>query len=64
MTILEAITLYRKLKPWLEKFRPLLSWLAGLFKSDPNAPKVYRPNDPDKPRDATEDLKSENQPNV
>lgn len=66
MTILEALNLYRRIKKLLEKpwVKSILGFLAGLFKSDPNAPKVYRQNDPDKPRDAVEDLKSENQPNV
>jgi hypothetical protein len=48
VSLWEAIALVRRIleKPWVKS---ILGFLAGLFKSDPNAPKVYRQNDPDKP---------------
>jgi hypothetical protein len=38
-------------KPYLEKpwVKSILGFLAGLFKADPNAPKVHHERDPDKP---------------
>jgi hypothetical protein len=49
--LLAAWNIYQRIKPWLEKpwVKSILGFLAGLFKSDPNAPKVYHERDPDKP---------------
>lgn len=66
MSILEALAIWKRIKPWLEKpwVKSILGFLAGLFKTDPNAPKVHGAHDPSKPNTLDDILKSENQPPV
>ena len=46
IALLRRVNEWIKARPWAEK---LIGFLAGLFKSDPNAPKVHGAHDPDKP---------------